>query len=489
MLSLGLNLAVQVLLIRYLAKTDYGAFAYAIALVSMGTSITVLGLDKAFSRFVPMYHEREEFDKVFGAIAMSAGSVLGLGLAVVLVAYGFQSLLVRPLIDDPRAAAILLVLIALVPLHSLDCLLEAMLAVFGSPRSIFLRRHVVAPGLKLLAVVLVILFHGDVYFLAFGYLASGALGTAICLVLWARLLRDHGWLRHLNLRNIHFPIREMLGFSLPLLSSNAVFAFRITFVVILLEIFHATTGVAEFRCVLPIARLNRVVYQSFQFLFTPIAARLLAQDNRREIDDLYWQTAAWITVFTFPVFAVSFSLAQPLTVMLFGASYADSGIVLCILSLGYFCHASLGYNALTLRVFGKVRSIFLIDAIAAGTSIAASLILIPRYGAVGGAITTAATLIIHNILLQMALVRTSGISSFHRRYANLYATIVVVATVLLWLQWLMSPPIYVGLFLAASGSLLVFWINSTVLDIEETFPELLRFGFVRYVIGHSGNVA
>ncbi len=121
MLSLGLNLGVQVLLIRYLAKTDYGAFAYAIALVSMGTSITVLGLDKAFSRFVPMYHEREEFDKVFGAIAMSVGSVLGLGLAVVLVAYGFQSLLVRPLIDDSRAAAILLVLIALVPQQSLEC--------------------------------------------------------------------------------------------------------------------------------------------------------------------------------------------------------------------------------------------------------------------------------------------------------------------------------------------------------------------------------
>ena len=37
-LSLGLNLGVQVLLIRYLAKTDYGAFAYAIALVSMGAS-------------------------------------------------------------------------------------------------------------------------------------------------------------------------------------------------------------------------------------------------------------------------------------------------------------------------------------------------------------------------------------------------------------------------------------------------------------------
>ena len=36
MASLGVNFAVQIIVIRYLSKSDYGAFAYALSLVSLG---------------------------------------------------------------------------------------------------------------------------------------------------------------------------------------------------------------------------------------------------------------------------------------------------------------------------------------------------------------------------------------------------------------------------------------------------------------------
>jgi len=38
LIGLALNLAVQVLAVRYLSKRDYGAFAYALAVVAMGGS-------------------------------------------------------------------------------------------------------------------------------------------------------------------------------------------------------------------------------------------------------------------------------------------------------------------------------------------------------------------------------------------------------------------------------------------------------------------
>src|SRR5687768_863741 len=57
-ISIVLNLAVQVLTVRYLAKSDYGAFAYALGAASIGSRAILLGLDKGVTRFLPIYHER-----------------------------------------------------------------------------------------------------------------------------------------------------------------------------------------------------------------------------------------------------------------------------------------------------------------------------------------------------------------------------------------------------------------------------------------------
>jgi hypothetical protein len=43
-----------------------------------------------------------------------------------------------------------------------------------------------------------------------------------------------------------------------------------------------------------------------------------------------------------------------------------------------------------------------------------------------------------------------------------------------------------GLALAAIGSALVFWINRDLLDIQRTFPEILRVPFMRQVLGAPG---
>src|SRR3954452_24736732 len=90
MLSLVVNFATQVLIVRYLSKTDFAAFAYGLSIVTLGESVAVLGLDKAVSRFLPIYEERRQYDKLFGTLLMVAGSVLSVGLAFVLLAFGLH---------------------------------------------------------------------------------------------------------------------------------------------------------------------------------------------------------------------------------------------------------------------------------------------------------------------------------------------------------------------------------------------------------------
>jgi O-antigen/teichoic acid export membrane protein len=175
-------------------------------------------------------------------------------------------------------------------------------------------------------------------------------------------------------------------------------------------------------------------------------------------------------------------------VLLFSERYAQSGTILAVLSLGFYFNAATGFNAVTLRVFGRVRYIVIVDFVAGAISVLLSLLLVPRYGAMGGAIATCGTLIVHNILNQAGL-RGSGIQLFEWRYAKAYLVLALAATGLLLVQLLVSPPIYVAFGLAAIVSIGVIAINREHLDVHSTFPELRRFRWLRPFLEPSGKAA
>ncbi|HMQ30939.1 MAG TPA: flippase [Chloroflexaceae bacterium] len=483
LISTGANLVVQVLTVNYLSKTDYGAFAYALSIVALGETIVTLGLDRAITRFVPIYHEREDYPRLFGTIALVIGAIISLSLVFALGVFGLQRVLAQQMGVDEFTFSLLLILLALAPIQAFDTVIMGLFATFASPRAIFVRRHMLTPGLRLATVALLIVSQGSVYFLALGYVVSGALAVALYIGLVVRLLRDVGLLQQFKLRGIVVPARDVLTFTIPLLSSDLVYVVMHTVDAVMLEMYHSTAEVAAFRAVQPAARLNQLVLTSFALLFTPVASRLFARNDREGINTLYWQTAVWIAVVSFPIFALSFSLAEPLTLTLFGERYADSAAILAALSFGYYINAAFGQNGLALKVVGRLRYIVLLNIAAALVNFGLNLLLIPRYGALGAAIGTAIALVVHNIFKQIGLSFDTGISVFERRYLGVYISIAVAAAGLLAVQMGLQPPFFVGFVLAALVSLVVLYINRAQLRIGSTFPELLRVPFVRKFFG------
>lgn len=481
-LSMCINFAVQVLTVRALSKSDYGAFAYALSVVSFGTSVAVFGLDKTITRFVPIYEEQKDYDRVFGTIIMMVGAIVSIGIALILIIFGFQELLVTSFIKDQDVVALILVMIALAPLQALQSLAGGMLAIFAGPRAIFFRRYILGPGLKLAVILLVMLVHGNVYLMANGYLVAGILGLAVYVVIIWRTFIEKGLLTHFNLRSIKLPLREVFGFSIPLLSTDLVFLLRNFLVIAVLQYFYSTSDVASFRAVLPVAGLNMLVYESFTFLYMPTASRMFARKEWSGINDLYWQSAAWIAIASFPIFVLTFSFAQPITLLFFGERYSESGVILALLALGHYVNAALGFNAFTLRVYGKVRNIFFIDLVAVVISIGTSLILIPLYGVLGAAIAVTSTMIAHNFLNQAGLAWTTDIQPFHWQYLKTYLSIVAGGLFLLAIESFVAPPIYVDVVLTAVVSCMLVYINRSTLNVAQTFPELLRLPFMRHLL-------
>jgi O-antigen/teichoic acid export membrane protein len=477
-LALAVTFLTQILIVRYLTKSQYGAFAYALSLVTLGESIVSLGLNRADTRFLSIYDERRDYARLFGTILMVAATILSLGLTLFLLVYGLRGWLAGALISDTQAIWLLVILIALSPLQALDQLLMGVFAVLDNPRAIFFRTHVLAPVLRLGVVLLLVLGRQPVSFLAVGYVVTGAVGTLLFGLVLARLLRARGYLAHFRLRKVELPFRPLFGFALPLLTTDLVYVVMNSFDAVLLGRYRGTVEVAAFRAVQPLANLNTVVFTSFTLLYLPLAARLYERDDREGIQDLYWQTAVWIAILTFPVFAVTFALAEPTTVLLFGARYADSGTYLALLALGSYFQAALGFNGLTIQVFGRLRYTVTVNLVAVVYNAAVNLVLIPRYGALGAAVGTCSALVVHNLLKQVGLGLGTGIAMLDRRYVRVYLTVAAGALALWVISLLISPPAVVGLGLAAVVSAGVLGLNRGLLQLGRVFPEISRLPVV-----------
>lgn len=477
-LSVGINFASQVLVVRYLSQADYGAWAYALSVVAFCQGFAVLGLDRAITRFVPIYHEQQQFAKMFGTIFLVVSTILLTGLVFIVGFYLAPEEFARLMKEGGQSIALLYVMIFLVPVEALDGLLIGLFASFASPKAIFFRKHVLGPGLKLAVVLLLLLLEAQVIFLAYGYLFASLFGILIYLYFFASLLKHDGVLQHFSLKTIRFPVKEIFAFTIPLMTSDIVSIVMHSVDVLLLGYFHDATEVAFYRVVMPAARLNKIVMASFALLYTPLAARLFAREDYEGINDLYWRTAVWLAVLSFPVFALTFGIAEPLTVFLYEARYQKSGLILALMSLGYYFSAALGFNGLTLKVLGKLRYIVIINAAAVVMSVVFNLLLIPKYGALGAAIGMSAAMLIHNILKQAGLRLVSGISLFDKKYLPFYMLIAVGAFGLFAVQFFIEESFWLAGTLAALISLIVFAISKNRLRIAETFPELKKLPII-----------
>jgi O-antigen/teichoic acid export membrane protein len=279
------------------------------------------------------------------------------------------------------------------------------------------------------------------------------------------------------------PAREILIYTVPLLTTDLLFVLMNTTDAVLLGAFHGVDEVAAWRVVQPLGGLNQLVLSSFTLLFVPAAARLFARGADDEMRDLYWQTAIWMAVSTFPIFIVTFALAEPVTVLLYEPRYASSALFLSLLALGRYVDVVLGFNGLTLRVFGNMRAVVAVNLFAAVVNLGLNLVLIPRFGALGAAVGTASTLILYNIAKQVALARVTRLPAFEPRYLRVYAVIILSSAACFAFQSIVRPPLPVGLAVAAVLSLGVLLVSREQLRMAQTFPELMRLPFARLLIG------
>jgi O-antigen/teichoic acid export membrane protein len=282
---------------------------------------------------------------------------------------------------------------------------------------------------------------------------------------------------------LQLPVSRVFAYTVPVMVADQCSILLVTTAPLLLGFFSGVSEVALFQVVVPAVALNNLVAQTFGVLFEPAASRLQTSNDRTAVEALYWRSAAWVAVLSFPAFAVCFAAAEPLTVLLFSERYAAAAPILSLLAVGTFVDVSLGFNGAALRVLGKVRWLMAANGLGVALNIVLNLALIPRMGALGAALATGTALIAVALMKQAALHLATGIRWFDLRYASAYLAIATATTLLGMLRWVGDADATVLFGASALAGLAVLFAARRVLSVGETFPELARVPWLRRLLG------
>jgi O-antigen/teichoic acid export membrane protein len=474
-ISLSITFLPHVLLARYLTTEAYGHLTYALSLVAACKTYS-LGFNEAMSRFVPIYRAKDEPSKALGSIVVVFAVTLAISGFFIAV-FGLASRPILGLLTQGREpVGLVWILIFLVPLETLEILIMNLFACFARAGMIFWGRYIISPGMQVIVISLVVLKHYGLSFLASGYVLCQAVIVLPFAVLLIRELRRQKLLQ--AWASLTLPVREIFGFSGPLMASNVVGLMGNAIPVLLLGYFHPMSTVAFFRVVLPAATLSTMIQANFMPLFMPSASRLFAEHDTQGMNHLFWHTALWMGLLALPIFLVTFCFARPFTIFLYGARYAPSAPILAILSIGYYVQAVFGLNGIMLKAMGKVRLMVILNIITPIITVVLNLLLIPRFGAIGAAVATSVGLLVQGLLRQLGLSLGGGLSFFEARYASFFLVLGSSAFALYFIQRIVPSNIYVDLIMAAAVSVLVLRLVRRQLKIADTFPEILRLPLV-----------
>ena len=482
LVSLVFTVLTQIVIVRALSKADYGVFAYAFTLTAAGRVLMSLGQGRLLSRFLAKYEEEKDYARMFGAILMAVGAIaVTATLLLGAMAVGGAPLIGRSF-DNPSTTGVLLVLMFLAPLNALDQVFVSIFAVFSRPTAIFFRKYLVTPALQLAVVVFIAYTDGTVAALALGYVLTSAFGIGIYFWLFFRVMRDRGITFRPGKDRIIFPFREVFSFSVPTLTTELAYLVTNTGSVIILGHFRGSPAVADFRAVLPAARLNQVVYQTFVTMFLPMTTRLHTRGDTDGVRQTYWHSSHFLAVSTFPIMAMTTVFARDTTVTLFGQRYGSASVVLVALSVGFYVSIALGFNIYVLQVYGRLKFLVYSNIGVCVVSLGLAFALSPKYGASGAAVASGVTMAAQNIVNQVALIRVMGRGPDPMRWIRPYLVVTVGLLVLVGVRLVLDPGFLVAVLITAVVSLGVLRLTRHALELLSMFPELRKVKPLRVLV-------
>ena len=173
---------------------------------------------------------------------------------------------------------------------------------------------------------------------------------------------------------------------------------------ILLAAFGVTAvAIGQYGAALRLSNFIAMPLLSLNNIFAPTIAELHSKGEMKNLESMFKIMTKWSISFSLPIFAIMV-LFSPYLLAIPGVSFASAWPLLIAFSLGAMINAGTGAVGYMLLMTGYQRLSFINSVVAVTVNIVLGILLTPRYGAMGTAVSTGLAIVALN-LMRMLQVR------------------------------------------------------------------------------------
>jgi len=401
-----LALASQVLLARWMGSFEFGIYIYVWTWVLMIGALSDMGLSSAARRFIPEYTEIKAFDSLRGFL--SGSRWLAFAIATVIAAGGGAGvMLLAPHLDHFVVVPLLLACLT-IPIYGL------LQAQSGIAQSYDWPNLAVMPFYIWRQLAITVLM-GAAYL--FGAPTDAV--TAMIIAVFTTWAVTIGQLFVLN-RNLkgkvpaglrHYEVKTWLATSMPIFVVEG-FYLVLTYVDILaLEHYRTPDEVAVYYAGARLLAIVAFVYFAIAGSTAHKFSEYYVTGDKARLVSFFAETTKWTFWPSLAVCVVILAFGKPL-LALFGAGFGSGYRVMFILSVGMLARAAVGPAERLLNMLGDRKQCAATYFIAFTVCLVLCVILIPRMGIEGAAISTSCALLVESVMLYAFARRRLGLHAF-----------------------------------------------------------------------------
>ncbi len=409
--KMGLGLVLQVLIIRYLSRSEFGLFSMAAAVANILTVFSTFGLVSALPAFISHQLAKENYAKARSAISVSLKITAMLSVIVSLALFFGAEFVSQGLLHKPALSECIKIFAFAVPLMAFMNLLISHVRAIQQVGGKVYFKDIMRPSVAIFLIILVVLFGLSFRWLLIAYVASFLI-TCIALFVYAK-----GKLKAaIPQARLVSVTKEVVMFSLPLLGTGIVAQLMMWTDTLILGRFYPAEAVGLYNAALRIIQVLPTMLIAAVFLYLPAASRLFSKNDTEGVRTIYAAITKWLLLMTLPLFICFLGAPELVLGKLLGARYIEASYVLQILTIGIFAFIALGPNSQTIIAIGKPNINFICLLFSLVVNVVLDIIFIPIYGAVGAAVVSTICMILTNVLVSYWVYRLSRVHPFTKNY-------------------------------------------------------------------------
>jgi len=380
------------LMARLLGAEQYGMYQLSLNAVTLLAGITVLGFDGALLRFIAIYVNRDDRERTWGTIQLGIGLPLILGSLTSIALFAFSYQVAVSVFDDIRMAPLLQISSVIVPFSILGSTLIGAVRGFKNMEYPVIAKFILQPIVKVVLIGIAAFFglqviHAVVIF------GIGELLTAVTLIYYLNKLFP----LKMSILSGRVDFKAVWKFTIPDWLAGLMDTFRGNIQTLLIGSLGSIAGVGIFTVANQLNILGHDFYSSINIAAKPYIAELHDKNEKSQLESIYQTSAKWSVLVNMPVF-LAMVLFPTQILSIFGESFENGALALVIMACVNLVDVGTGMGGAILNMTGYTRLKLLNNIVSVVVSIALNVLLIPRFGVVGAAISALAVMSTVNAL-------------------------------------------------------------------------------------------